>query len=467
MMACDGNTVCGQSSDNTAVCHDPSKPLEKPQDTPKLESCDHVGDSKCASDGENKYYTCTDKGWQLLTCDGNTICGQTSESAVVCHDPSKPLEKPQDTPKLEPCDHVGDGKCASDGKNKYYTCTDKGWQLLTCDGDTVCGHTSENAVVCHDPSKPIEKPKDTPKLEPCDHVGDSKCASDGKNKYYTCTDKGWQLLTCDGDTVCGQSSNSAVVCHDPNKPLPTDVPEPEIHCDTLNATMCDKNNKSKFYKCLDNKWMHMACEKDNVCAIRNNKVQCMDQASADAPVDYCKTPKATRCAADNKRVFQVCTDGYWQNSTCSDNNYCLLKNDKATCVDKAASEAVQVPCRTENATQCYDGKKNIYQVCIDHYWTNSTCAKDTYCLFRNGKTSCVDKATAEAPVQPCTTANATRCVTEDDSIFQMCVSNYWTNSTCDSGNVCGMKQGRAVCHDPSVPLVDVPDQPCTKNKATQ
>ncbi|KAJ1954363.1 hypothetical protein EC988_002476, partial [Linderina pennispora] len=237
-------------------------------------------------------------------------------------------------------------------------------------------------------------------------------------------------------------------------------------CDTVNATMCDSTNKSKFFKCVDNKWMNMACDKGNVCAIRNSKVQCMDQATADAPVDYCKTDKATRCAADNKKVFQVCTDGYWQNSTCSDNNYCLFKNDKATCVDKAASEAVQVPCRTENATQCYDGQKNMYQVCIDHYWTNSTCAKDTYCLFRNGKTTCVDKATAEAPVQPCTTANATRCV-DDDSIFQICISDYWTNSTCDSGNVCGMKQGKAVCHDPSVPLVDVPDQPCKKDKATQ
>ncbi|KAJ1934109.1 hypothetical protein EC988_008910, partial [Linderina pennispora] len=178
-----------------------AQPEQPPSESPDFSKhCSNNGESMCASDADNKFWSCTDGKWTLMTCSNNDVCGQSSDNKAVCHDPSKPIEKPEQPQKLEPCDNVGDGKCASDGKNKYYTCTDKGWQLLTCDGDTICGQSSDNAVVCHDPNKPLEKPEQPQKLEPCDNVGDGKCASDGKNKYYTCTDKGWQLLTCDGDT---------------------------------------------------------------------------------------------------------------------------------------------------------------------------------------------------------------------------------------------------------------------------
>ncbi|KAJ2208648.1 hypothetical protein IW145_000575 [Coemansia sp. RSA 521] len=49
----------------------------------------------------------------------------------------------------------------------------------------------------------------------------------------------------------------------------------------------------------------------------------------------------------------------------------------------------------------------------------------------------------------------------------LCYEGFWSNSTCDKGNVCGMKQGSALCHDPDQPIIDVPDQPCNKDKASQ
>ncbi|KAJ1795529.1 hypothetical protein LPJ75_007424, partial [Coemansia sp. RSA 2598] len=225
-----------------------------------------------------------------------------------------------------------------------------------------------------------------------------------------CMDNKWVSMACSAGNECRTVKNEAV-CMDPNDPTPSDsesASETDIPCDTINSTMCDNSVKSNFFMCLDFSWVKMQCDDSNVCMERNGKAACVDEATANTPLD---------------------------------------------------------PCTTKDATQCIDGFPHMFQICKDNYWTNSTCGEETYCLQRGENSVCVDKATAEAPVLPCKTANATRCIDEDESVFQICYDNFWTNSTCDSNYVCGMKQGSAVCHDPKITLIDAPDLPCDEENA--
>ncbi|KAJ2891369.1 hypothetical protein IWW38_003648 [Coemansia aciculifera] len=124
-------------------------------------------------------------------------------------------------------------------------------------------------------------------------------------------------------------------------------------------------------------------------------------------------------------------------------------------------------CSTPNQSKCDASNPANFFVCTNNIWTSMVCNGANVCMARDGKTSCVDKATANAPVQPCTQDKATQCVGDNLNIFQVCQNKYWTNSTCSSGNVCGMKQGSAICHDPKQPIIDVPDQPCVENSPNQ
>ncbi|KAJ2169920.1 hypothetical protein GGH15_000012 [Coemansia sp. RSA 562] len=186
----------------------------------------------------------------------------------------------------------------------------------------------------------------------------------------------------------------------------------------------------------------MACDSGTECRVSNNKVICADP---NAPVESetisepkiaCDTNNSTMCDDSDASAFYMCTDKFWTKMQCDGENVCMARNGKTACVDKATADAPVQPCTVEKATQ-------------------------------GDSTVCVDKATADAPVLPCTKANATRCINEDSSVYQLCYEGFWSNSTCDKGNVCGMKQGSALCHDPDQPIIDVPDQPCNKDKASQ
>ncbi|KAJ2183167.1 hypothetical protein GGF45_000216 [Coemansia sp. RSA 551] len=186
----------------------------------------------------------------------------------------------------------------------------------------------------------------------------------------------------------------------------------------------------------------MACDSGTECRMSNNKVICADP---NAPVESetisepkiaCDTNNSTMCDDSDASAFYMCTDKFWTKMQCDGENVCMARNGKTACVDKATADAPVQPCTVEKATQ-------------------------------GDSTVCVDKATADAPVLPCTKANATRCINEDSSVYQLCYEGFWSNSTCDKGNVCGMKQGSALCHDPDQPIIDVPDQPCNKDKASQ
>ncbi|KAJ1831903.1 hypothetical protein LPJ63_003939 [Coemansia sp. RSA 2711] len=275
------------------------------------------------------------------------------------------------------------------------------------------------------------------------------CNSSSKASYFQCVKSAWQQMTCTAGTECRTVNNKAV-CADPNAPVESSTStETKVACDTNNSTMCDASDKSAFYMCTDKFWTKMQCDGANVCMARDGKTACVDQATADAPVLPCTVANATQCAPDNQKIFQICIDDYWTNSTCADDNYCLLRGDSAVCVDKATANAPVLPCTTAKATRCIDGAPQKYQFCYDGYWSNSTCTDNNYCLFRGESALCVDKATAEAPVQPCTKANATRCVDEDELIYQLCYDGFWSNSTCDTGNVCRMPDTgkNAVCMD--------------------
>ncbi|KAJ2611328.1 hypothetical protein H4S08_003209 [Coemansia sp. RSA 1365] len=211
--------------------------------------------------------------------------------------------------------------------------------------------------------------------------------------YFNCVGGLWQEMTCVSGTTCRVVGNSAV-CVDPEAPIETPGAHKEtvISCEKNNATMCDESNKSSFYICTDNKWAKMKCDGANVCSVRNGKAYCVDQATASAPVQPCDVTDESRCVPDNKKMFQLCTDNLWTNSTCDKNNVCGIKHGRAL---------------------CHDPSQPIVDV----------------------------------PDQPCDDADASQCVPEDDSLYQICSNGLWTNLTCDGTNICRMKDDKAICVD--------------------
>ncbi|KAJ2573156.1 hypothetical protein IW140_000199 [Coemansia sp. RSA 1813] len=190
--------------------------------------------------------------------------------------------------------------------------------------------------------------------------------------------------------------------------------------------------------CLNNSWTHMKCDGANICVVRNNKTKCVSSVVANAPVQPCTSSGATQCVRDNKTIFQTCVDNFWTNSTCSDGNYCLSRSGAAVCVDKALAEAPQIPCSTANATQCFNGDDTIYQICYQNYWTNSTCDKGNVCGTSKGKAVCHDPSqpVVDIPEEPCDDDGLKECVASNETLYRICTKGLWTNLTCASDNIC-------------------------------
>ncbi|KAJ2405654.1 hypothetical protein GGI10_005329 [Coemansia sp. RSA 2530] len=182
------------------------------------------------------------------------------------------------------------------------------------------------------------------------------------------------------------------------------------------------------------------------------------------------------CNSADSSSFYVCLKNVWTMETCLNGTTCRIVDGAAVCMNsKPSTEPGKDPedpekpkdpeesCTTLNESKCDASNRSNFFVCTKNKWTKMECDGENVCMSRDGKTSCVDKATADAPVQPCTKDKETRCVSDNKDIYQICQDKYWTNSTCSSGNVCGMKQGNALCHDPKQPIIDVPDQPCVEN----
>ncbi|KAJ2746994.1 hypothetical protein GGI20_000890 [Coemansia sp. BCRC 34301] len=169
------------------------------------------------------------------------------------------------------------------------------------------------------------------------------------------------------------------------------------------------------------------------------------------------------CNSADNSGFYVCIKNVWTLEKCSKGNMCRIVDNAAICVPpNTPTKEPEQSCSKPNESKCDASNPANFFVCTKNKWEKMECDGDNVCMARDGKTSCVDKATADAPVQPCTQDKATRCVDDNKDIFQVCQNKYWTNSTCSSGNVCGTKQGSAICHDPKQPIIDVPDQPCAE-----
>ncbi|KAJ1740040.1 hypothetical protein LPJ55_003653 [Coemansia sp. RSA 990] len=332
------------------------------------------------------------------------------------------------------CQNNGAQMCASDSKNKYLECAKGKWSELSCKGSTVCTQTSADKVTC---GKADAESKPTPSTQvKCDTDGATMCNASAKTGYFQCVKNVWQQMTCDKGTECRTSNNKAI-CADPNAPIESNAPaETKIACDTDKATMCDKSDKASFYMCIDKYWTKMKCDGDNVCMARDGKTACVDQATANAPVQPCSTANATQCVSDNQKIFQICIGNYWTNSTCADNNYCLQRGDQAVCVDKATAEAPVLPCTTANATRCIDGAETKYQLCYDGFWTNATCDKGNVCGMKKDIALCHDPSQPIVEDQPCDVDKATRCVAGNETLYQVCSKNLWMNLTCDGNNIC-------------------------------
>ncbi|KAJ2544558.1 hypothetical protein GGH12_002325 [Coemansia sp. RSA 1822] len=256
-------------------------------------------------------------------------------------------------------------------------------------------------------------------------------------------------MSCDSGTEC-RVSNNKVICADPNAPVESETSsEPKVACDTNNSTICDDSDASAFYMCTEKFWTKMQCDGENVCMARNGKTACVDKATADAPVQPCTVEKATQCVPDNRNRFQICIDNYWTNSTCADDNYCLLRGDSTVCVDKATADAPVLPCTKANATRCIDEDSSVYQLCYDGFWSNSTCDKGNVCGMKQGSALChdPDQPIIDVPDQPCDKDKASQCVSGNETLYQVCSNKLWTNLTCDGNNICRMKDDKVMCVD--------------------
>ncbi|KAJ2771411.1 hypothetical protein IWQ56_001795 [Coemansia nantahalensis] len=213
--------------------------------------------------------------------------------------------------------------------------------------------------------------------------------------------------------------------------------------------MCNGSDRASFYMCTSNRWIKMKCDRNTVCAVRHDKALCVDRDLADAPVQPCLTAKATRCVPDNKKVFQTCIDGFWTNSTCAGSDQCLFRANSALCVDRATAEAPVLPCTQENATRCVSGSPTTYQLCAGGFWTNGTCDRGNVCGMKQGAALCHDPkmSIVDVPDQPCDDDGAMRCVPESAEMYQVCTNKLWANFTCDGTNVCRMNGDKAVCGD--------------------
>ncbi|KAJ2514633.1 hypothetical protein H4217_005645, partial [Coemansia sp. RSA 1939] len=290
-------------------------------------------------------------------------------------------------------------------------------------------------------------------LKKCDSEGASLCDSSSKSKFFKCVTSVWMPMACTSGTECRIVNNNAV-CVDPSTPTTSaddsQSTESLVPCATANATMCDSANRSSFYMCVNKNWTKMKCEGANVCISRNKKTMCVSEAEANAPVQPCTSSGTTQCAHDNKAVFQTCVDNYWTNSTCSDGSYCLYRAGSAMCVDKALAEAPQIPCSTANATQCFDGDDTIYQICYQNYWSNSTCDKGNVCGMSKDTAVCHDPSQpiVDIPEEPCSEDGLKECIAANETLYRVCTNGLWANLTCADTDVCRLdNDNNVICLD--------------------
>ncbi|KAJ2492919.1 hypothetical protein IWW37_001091 [Coemansia sp. RSA 2050] len=301
----------------------------------------------------------------------------------------------------------------------------------TSESSTSSSHSSSSTSLPTPPQAP-KKPDaakdvdlgDVGQAKKCSVEGSAVCSSDAPNRYWACNKGKWASMKCDGKNVCAQTDDSTVVCHDPKGPV-VQKPQESVPCKTNKSTMCNSADSSSFYVCLKNVWALETCLNGSTCHIVDGAAVCMKPKSPTEPGKEPEEPKEPK--------------------------------------EPKEPEEPKEPCSTPNESKCDASNRSNFFVCTKNTWTKMECDGENVCMFRNGKTSCVDKTTADAPVQPCTKEKETRCASDNKDIFQICQDKYWTNSTCSSGNVCGMKQGSALCHDPKQPIIDVPDQPCVEN----
>ncbi|KAJ2770915.1 hypothetical protein IWQ57_002445 [Coemansia nantahalensis] len=118
------------------------------------------------------------------------------------------------------------------------------------------------------------------------------------------------------------------------------------------------------------------------------------------------------CNGSDRASFYMCTSNRWIKMKCDRNTVCAVRHDKALCVDRDLADAPVQPCLTAKATRCVPDNKKVFQTCIDGFWTNSTCAGSDHA-----------------------------------EMYQVCTNKLWANFTCDGTNVCRMNGDKAVCGD--------------------
>ncbi|KAJ2868433.1 hypothetical protein GGH94_000133 [Coemansia aciculifera] len=304
--------------------------------------------------------------------------------------------KPGAVGQAKKCSVEGSALCSSDASNRYWACTKGKWASMKCSGKNVCAQTDDSTVVCHDPNGPVtHAPQES---IPCKTDKSTMCNSADNSSFYVCLKNVWTLETCSSGSTCRIVDNAAVCMSpkSPTEPIKEPIKEPEELCSTPNESKCDATNRSNFHVCTKGKWTKMVCDGANVCMARDEKTSCVDQATADAPVQPCTQDKATRCVSDNKDIFQICQDKYWTNSTCSSGNVCGMKQGSALCHDpkQPIIDVPDQPCVENSPNRCVPGNNTLYQICYNKLWSNNTCTDDNVCIMIKKAAACVDKDVA-------------------------------------------------------------------------
>ncbi|OMJ17265.1 hypothetical protein AYI69_g7489 [Smittium culicis] len=244
---------------------------------------------------------------------------------------------------------------------------------------------------------------------PCDTPGQSTCSAEGNGILYKCTDGYWEQIKCGSGTVCKMKTNTQAVCLDP-KVSPVDL---------VVSNSTDSIIKSP-----------------------------------------CQVAGQSKCDSLNINAYFSCSEGFWQPQKCKGDNVCKLgKDGKVACIDKSLASIKVQPCPVNGATQCIKGgKASLYQKCVDKEWVQLTCDGNNVCGIKGNSVICYDpsKKLVDIVRDPCTFENEMRCYLPDESMYQSCINNNWTNMTCSNGNVCRNIVGKdqVGCFDPTISVVD-------------
>ncbi|PVU90751.1 hypothetical protein BB561_004752 [Smittium simulii] len=233
----------------------------------------------------------------------------------------------------------------------------------------------------------------------CYSEGHSTCSAEGQDIFYVCSGEKWIYSTCSSGTICKMVSSIKAVCIDPKILLLSNNTEnaSKEPCELKGQTKCSAADKGAYLKCDSEYWQVERCSGDDVCSIdKNANAICISKNDKKVEAEPCIKNGESRCSASSKKLYQQCVDNKWDSFSCDGLNECGIKNSSAICYNPKESieNIILESCDNKTPLRCYDKIPNMFQKCINNYWTNMNCSGNSVCekIFENNTIGCFDPA---------------------------------------------------------------------------